>query len=244
MNPLRQKQLRTFVQKLGLREDAPINWSLLDRALTDPTADPQNHYERLEFVGDAVVKLATAAFLFEHYPDLDEGVLSSIRSILVSDRTLASIADQYGLDRYLVVGSSAMGDRVGLQTRMAAAFEAVLAALFLSTHDLQLVRPWLDGHLKSLSQEISNDPTLQNPKGALQGLTQAYYRKLPEYRVREVSQSYGDAERFIADVWLEGRCLGQGKGRSKKAAEQAAAQAAFASLELLHQDRTRTPQGP
>lgn len=237
MNLLRQKQLHQFLQKLGLSEQAPVLLDLLDRALTDPTAHPQAHYERLEFVGDAVAKLATASFLFERYPDLDEGILSSIRSILVSDRTLAAIARQYGLERYLLVGSSAMGDQVGLQTRLAAAFEAVLAALFLSTHDLSLVRPWLDTHLDELSREICRDPTLQNPKGALQGLTQAHYRKLPEYRVQEVSQSYGDDERFMAEVWLDETCLGQGKGKSKKAAEQAAAQAAFWALQEL-----RSPQ--
>jgi ribonuclease III len=244
MNPLRQKQLRQFTQKLGLSDQAPVSWGLLDRALTDPTAHPHDHYERLEFVGDAVAKLATASFLFERYPDLDEGVLSSIRSILVSDRTLAAIAGQYGLERYLLVGSSAMGDRVGLQTRLAAAFEAVLAALFLSTQDLSLVRPWLDRHLDDLSREICKDPTLQNPKGALQGLTQAHYRQLPDYRVKELSQSYGDAERFIAEVWLDGRCLGQGKGKSKKAAEQTAAQAAFLTLQELHPHQSAQPHSP
>jgi ribonuclease-3 len=230
-NPLRQKQLRQFVQKLGLPDHAPIRWDLLDLALTHPTASSQANYERLEFVGDAVVKLAAVEFLFENCPDVDEGYLSAIRSVLVSDRTLAKIASRYGFDRYLLLGSSAQGDKVGQETRLAAAFEAVLAALYLSTQSLELVHLWLDSHLQEVTETIRLDPTLQNYKGALQAWTQGQYKTLPEYRVIEVGQTYGDSERFVAEVWLNGQKLGQGKGQSKKAAEQAAAQAAFVALQ-------------
>lgn len=231
LNPIRQRQLQQFIQKLGLPDRVVVRWELLDLALTDSTASSEANYERLEFVGDAVIKLASAEFLFEQYPQLSEGELSGIRSILVSDRILSEIAMRYGFDRYLVLGNSAQGDKIGQETRFAAAFEAVLAALYLSTHTLQLIRPWLDTHLKEKTELIRLDPTLQNPKGALQALTQTHYRTLPEYRVTEVTQAYGDTERFVAEVWLLGQLLGQGKGQSKKAAEQAAAQRAFFALQ-------------
>jgi ribonuclease-3 len=230
LNPIRQKQLQQFIQKLGLPEPVPVRWELLDLALTDSTASNEANYEQLEFVGDAVIKLASAEFLFEQYPQLSEGELSAIRSILVSDRTLSEIAARYGFDRYLVLGGSAQGDRTGRDTRLAAAFEAVLAALYLSTHSLQLIRPWLDSHLEQQTTLIRLDPTLQNYKGALQTWTQEHYRMLPEYRVTEVARTYGSAERFVAEVWLQERLLGQGKGASKKAAEQAAAQVAFLAI--------------
>lgn len=229
-DPRRQKQLRQFIQKLGLPEQAPINWQLLDLALVDPTASAEANYQRLEFVGDAVVKLAAAEFLFAAYPQTAEGELSAIRSILVSDRTLAEIADYHGVDRYLVMAQSALADRVGRETRLAAAFEASLAALYLSVHNFSLIRPWLDVHWQHYADTIRRDPTLQNYKGALQALTQGQYQILPEYRITEVGQAYGDAERFVAEVWVQGKCWGQGKGQSKKAAEQAAAQAAFLAL--------------
>lgn len=229
--PNRLKQLQQLIQKLGLADSATVRWDLLDLALTHPTASPEANYERLEFVGDAVIKLTTAEFLYEQYPNFSEGDLSAVRSILVSDRILAEFASRYGLERYLLLGSSAQGDKVGQETRLASAFEAVLAALYLSTHNLSLIRPWLDSHLKQMAEIIYLDPTLKNYKGALQSLTQSRYKILPEYRVTEIGQAYGDMERFEAEVWLQGQFLGRGKGQSKKAAEQAAAQIAFSALQ-------------
>ncbi|MBD2464003.1 ribonuclease III [Oscillatoria sp. FACHB-1407] len=233
VDPRRYKQLQQLIQKLGLSDAAPVQWQLLDLALTHPTLSPEANYERLEFVGDAVIRLAAAEFLFEMYPDADEGELAAIRSALVSDRILSQIAESYGLDRYLLMSAHTSNDKVGRETRLAAAFEALLAALYLSTHTLDLVRPWLSGHLQHMTDVIRRDPTLQNYKGALQAWTQAHHQTLPEYRVTEVGQAYGDAERFVAEVWLGGRQLGQGKGQSKKAAEQAAAKVAFLTLQKV-----------
>jgi ribonuclease-3 len=229
-DPRRQKQLRQLVQKLGLPEQAPVKWNLLDLALTHPTASPGANYERLEFVGDAVVKLAAAEFLFATYPDASEGDLSAIRGVLVSDRLLAQIADSYGIDRYIVMSHSTLIDKVGQETRLAAALEALLAALYLSTFNLSLIHVWLDVHFHQFAETVRQDPTLQNYKGALQGLTQMHHQSLPEYRVTEIGQAYGDTERFAAEVWFQGKCWGQGKGQSKKAAEQAAAREAFLAL--------------
>jgi ribonuclease III len=231
LDRLRQKQLQQFVQKLGLTDETLVQWELLNLALTHPTASATENYERLEFVGDAVVKLAAAEFLFNQYSELSEGQLSAIRSVLVSDRTLSQIALHYDFERYLRVGSSAHGDRIGQETRLAAAMESVLAALYLSAQSLTLIHPWLDTHLHEKAEVIRLDPTLQNYKGALQAWTQAHYQTLPEYRVREVEQSYyGDTGRFIAEVWFQERQWGEGKGQSKKAAEQAAAEVAFFAL--------------
>lgn len=233
MNPLRQKRLIQFLQRLGLADQASVQMDLLDLALTHPTASLDANYERLEFVGDAVVKLAAGEFLFNRYPSAPEGELSAIRSVLVSDRTLAEIASSYGFERYLLVGSSARGNRVGQQTRMASALEAVLAALYLSSHDLSLIHPWLDGQMTYHTDIIRNDPTFKNYKGALQILTQERYQILPEYRVTEIGHTYGDRERFEAEVWLHNQKWGQGRGQSKKAAEQAAAEQAFLRLHAL-----------
>jgi ribonuclease III len=229
-DPYRQTQLRQLIQKLGLPESAAVNWHLLDLALTHPTASATANYERLEFVGDAVVKLAAAEFLFMAYPEANEGEMAAIRGILVSDRLLAQVAEAYGIDRYLRQGNSIHADRVGRETRLAAALEAILAALYLSTGNLALVRVWLDVHLQQFTEAVRRDPALQNYKGALQAWTQTHYKALPDYRVIEVGQAYGDQERFTAEVWLQGKQWGQGKGQSKKAAEQAAAQVAFLAL--------------
>jgi len=113
---------------------------------------------------------------------------------------------------------------------MADAFEALLGALYLSTHTLELIRPWLDPHLQRLAVEIREDPAHQNYKDALQEWTQAHYKLLPEYRLTETSLMHNDEHRFTAEVWLQGQRLGEGKGRSKKAAQQAAAKQAFLTV--------------
>lgn len=228
--PPRQKQLQKLIEKLGLPETAPVNWQLLDLALTHSTVSATANYEQLEFLGDAVVRLAASEFLMETYPESSVGEFSAIRKVIVSDRILASLADSYGLERYILISDSAAADKAGLESRLADAFEAVLGALYLSTHTLELVRPWLDLHFKQLAAEIRLDPALQNYKDALQEWTQAHYKVLPIYRVRETVRSTGAHERFTAEVWLQDRQLGVGLGHSKKAAEQAAAKQAFLGI--------------
>jgi ribonuclease-3 len=229
--PRRQRQLESLVRKFGLPAEAPIQWHLLDLALTHPTVSESANYEHLEFVGDAVVRLVAAIVLWENYPDCPVGDYAAIRSVLVSDRILAQLARSYGLELYLLVAGSATADKVGQQSRLADAFEAVLGALYLSTNNLDLIRPWLDPHFKELAAEIRLDPARLNYKAALQEWTQAQFKVLPEYRVVEISQPHNNQERFIAQVWLHGQKLGEGKGRSIKAAEQAAAKVAFLTID-------------
>lgn len=229
--PRRQRQLENLVQKLGLSKDAPIKWQLLDLALTHPTVSESANYEQLEFVGDAVVRLVAAVVLWENDPDCPVGDFAAIRSVLVSDRILAQLAREYGLELYLLVAGSATADKVGQESRLADAFEAVLGALYLSTQNLELIRPWLDPHFIELTAEIRLDPARLNYKAALQEWTQAQFKVLPEYRVVEINQPHQNQERFLAEVWLHGKKLGQGKGRSIKAAEQAAAKIAFFAID-------------
>jgi ribonuclease III len=229
MYPRRQQELVKLMIRLGLPGDTQIDWKLLDIALTHPTMGVPN-YEQLEFIGDAVVRLAASEFLWETYPEKSVGDFSAIRKVLVSDRILAQLADSYGFDRYLTLAASAVGDPSGRISRLADAFEAVLGALFLTTNNLTLIRPWLDPHFHKLATEILEDPARQNYKDALQEWTQANYKALPEYRVHEDPLKLDRFQRFIAEVWFRDQHLGTGTGQSKKAAEQAAAKVAFTQI--------------
>lgn len=230
----RHPELQRLITKLGLPTSAPVEWQLLDLALIHPTASAAANYEQLEFVGDAVLRLAAAEFLYEADPTTPVGELSALRAVLVSDRTLAEIAEQYGLGRYLQIGGSALNDPRGEASRLAESLEALLGALYLSTHDLSLIRPWLDRHLEQYAAAVRADPTRQNYKAALQSWTQAHYCSLPEYRVYETGQIH-DPERFTAEVWLQGQQVGQGRGPSKQAAEKQAAREAFLKLQAQGQ---------
>ncbi|WP_267383684.1 ribonuclease III [Cyanobacterium sp. uoEpiScrs1] len=229
-DPRRGKQLRMLIQKLGLSDTSQINWSWLDLALTHPTISRENNYQQLEFVGDSVVRLAAAEILLEIHPNESVGEFAALRSMMVSDRTLAQFAESFGLERYLLMADHVAKDEVGKISRLADTFEAVLGALYLSTQTMSLVRPWLDDLLKAKAEEIRQDPARQNYKDALQEWTQAQYKLLPEYRVQQVDSISISQPSFLAEVWLIDRKLGSGQGRSKKMAEQAAAQEAFSKF--------------
>lgn len=238
-NPRRQKQLKQFLLKLGLPATAPVDLSLLDLALTHPSINRHANYEQLEFVGDSVIRLIAAELLLETYPQEPVGEFAAVRSIVVSDRVLAEFAKSFGLEPYLLIGRNVSTNPVCIQSWLADAFEAVLGALYLSTHNMDLIRPWLDGALKARSIDVLNDPARFNYKDALQEWTQREYKILPEYRVvknanfhpAKVVESKPETHLFAAEVWLKGNCLGSGSGRSKKASQQAAARNAFEALQ-------------
>ena len=238
----RQKQLQRCLLKLGLANTATVNWQLLDQALTHSSIAATENYEFLEFLGDSVLRLAAAEFLMDHYSTLSLGEMAAVRSHLVSDQLLATLADELGLETYLRQSASAFHDRAGRRSRLADAFEAVLGALYLSTHDQSLIRPWLDGHFSRLTQTIRQDPTLRNYKAALQELTQAHTKSLPQYQTQEISLTHSHPERFRAQVWFQGRMWGEGTGPSIKQAEQAAAQIAYAALQAHFTTPTAPPE--
>ncbi|ESA32844.1 rnase iii [Leptolyngbya sp. Heron Island J] len=232
-DPRRRQTLEQLIAKLGIVDSTCVRWDLLHQALIDISSSADHNNEVLEFLGDAALRLAAAEFLQETYPQMSVGEMAAVRSQLVSDRTLATLAKSYNFGRYLHISSSAAGDRAGHSSRLADAFEAVLGALYSSTHNLSLIRPWLDAHFERLTQAIKNDPARQNYKAALQELTQAHSKQLPDYTVKEISQGHGDPERFYAQVKYQGKLWGEGKGPSIKQAEQRAARQAYQQLEPL-----------
>ena len=228
--PHRQKQLTKLIEKLGLKPSQPIQWQLLDLALTHPSVSATANYEELEFFGDAVVRLVASEWLLETYPQGTVGEYSAVRKVLVSDRILGEIAASYGFGRYLLIAPQAKIDLSKQLPRLADVLESVLGALYLSTHTSELIRPWLDLHWQPIATAVLEDPALQNYKDALQELTQSHHKLLPTYQVSQPITLISEEERFTAEVFLQGKLLGTGKGRSKKAAEQEAAKVAFFSL--------------
>jgi len=230
LDPRRQKHLATLIARLGLPETAPVDYRLLDRALIHSSLSPTENYERLELLGDAVVRLLASEVLLADAPNASVGEVAAIRAALVSDRVLAEFGHSFGLDRYLLLSPAAANQRHSWRSRLADAFEAVLGALYLSDPAMTALRPWLAPFLRAKAEEIRRDPSYRNYKDALQAWTQGEWNALPDYRVREV----GAAKRpeFEAEVWLHQTLLGRGRGYSKKEAEQAAARAALANADL------------
>lgn len=221
--------LSALINQLGIPSLA-VKPDLLALALVDISSSAAANNEKLEFLGDAALRLAAAEFLMECYSSMTLGDMSAVRSHIVSDRVLTDLAKHYHLSRYLQLSKSAQGDNAGADSRLADAMEAILGALYLSAGNLSLIRPWLDAHFEQLTSELQGDPTKQNYKAAVQEVTQSRYKALPTYEVTQISQAHGDNERFRAEVWFQEKLWGEGKGRSRKMAEQAAAKIAFSAL--------------
>ncbi len=224
----RQQELQKLLERLGVERQTAINWQLLDQALIHPTFSSTYNNDQLEFLGDSVLRLAVTLFLRQNFSNYAVGQLAKLRSHLVSDRVLAEIADGYGLDRFLMMKAFARRDLKAVQSRLADALEALLAALYLSSNDLSLITPWLNAHLTQISTDLVADPTLGNYKAALQEFTQLHWKLLPEYRTLE--QLEQTEPTFTAEVWLLGQLWGQGQGLSIKAAQQSAAAVALQTL--------------
>lgn len=222
----RQGQLQGCAQALGLPTDLSLNWSRLDQALTHRSVDAVYNYEQLELLGDAVLRLAATECLQESLPEASVGELSAVRSVLISDRCLAQLAQDLGMAPYLLVGPGLTVQ----PTHLADALEAVVAVLYLETHTLDPVRRWLDKSLMQLATTVQQDPARQNYKAALQELTQAHSKALPQYRTAEQQAIDGDPQRYQSTVWFRETCWGSGYGPTKKQAEQAAAAAAYDRL--------------
>ncbi len=234
--------LQRCLQKLGLPPGLEINWQRLDLALTHASVDGQANYERLELLGDAVLRLAVTEYLQEAFPQASVGQLSALCSVLVSDRTLAQLADSLGLGACLLsVTPHRSSHPAAPPARLADALEAILAVLYLETHNLELIRPWLHPHLRRLAAAIEQDPVRCNYKDALQVLTQACDRSLPDYRTTETYGIDGHPQRYQSQVWWHGSCWGTGQGPTKKQAEQAAAAIAYNCLQANQQNPS--PQG-
>jgi ribonuclease III len=217
--------------RLGHRFRTP---ALLERSLTHRShagGDPERNNEQLEFLGDAVLALAMTDLLLARFPERREGDLSKLRASLVNEPVLARQATMLGLGEHLRLGKGE--ERTGGRSKpsiLAGAYEAVLGAVYLDA-GLHVAREMVARHLGPV---IDDHPTLglQDYKTRLQELTQHHFREVPVYRlVRESGPDHD--KRFVSQIVVAGKVYGNGVGRSKKIAEQAAAMQALERLRRL-----------
>jgi ribonuclease III len=202
---------------------------LLETALTHPSAVAagEPHYERLEFLGDAVLDLAIADLLMRRFPEAKEGALSKERASIVNGRTLAVKALEIGLGREMRLGKgeekSGGRDKTSI---LAAAFEAVIGAIYT---DGGLV-PAQRVVERLFADDIGGPAAERDYKTELQEIAYRRFRSQPVYEL--VSARGPDhAKRFTTRIRIAGRELGVGEGASKKQSEQAAARAALSEIE-------------
>jgi len=230
---------------LQLEEKLAIDfsdYSLLARALTHRSFLNENpgtaleDNERLEFLGDAVLDFVVGSYLYHRFPEMDEGELTSLRAALVRTRTLAGFAREWELGRYIRLGygEAESGGRERAPI-LCATFEAVVGAVYLD-QGLDVVKTLLQPLISHSLVKIIDDALYKDAKSEFQVWAQARYGVTPRYPM--VSSDGPDhAKLFTVQALVGDEVWGEGRGRSKQIAAQAAAAVAMANA--IERDRVQ-----
>lgn len=214
-------------RRLGYRfRDA----ALLDQALTHRSAG-HGHYERLEFLGDALLNFVVAQMLYKRCPELSEGDLTRMRAALVREETLGSVAQDLEISDAVQLGGSAL--KSGVYRRrsvLADTVEALIGAVLLDADiatATECVERWWGPRLEELPDPL----TLKDPKTRLQEWLQGRSRPRPEYEVMEMTGPPHRQRFRVACVLSDDERRAEGQGSSRRGAEQNAARAMLEQLD-------------
>jgi ribonuclease-3 len=218
----------SFEGSLGytFNEPALLRLSLTHRSVSSENPGRTDN-ERLEFLGDAVLQLVVTRRLYEHFPHLAEGKMAKVRAAVVSRPTLAEVARSIGLGDHieLAPAEERTGGR-GKDSILADAMEAVIGAVYLDG-GLDAATSTVLGLWASRIEERAKQPGVKDYKTRLQEVV-ARSGERPEYNT--LGSGPDHARSFMASVRVGGKLMGEGTGRSKKEAEQAAARLALDEL--------------
>lgn len=219
------EQHKRLERRLGYRF---TDRAWLMRALTHRSKSRTN-YERLEFLGDALLDFVISDCLYRRFPGQPEGVLTRLRANLVRRPSLAGIARELDLGEFLILGAGE--NKSGGHQRdstLSDVFEAIIAAIYLDG-GIDSARLFIEAIFSDRIGMLNPDELLKDPKSALQEWLQQHQQELPDYRVIEVS---GKEHKQVFDVQCRvgSEMVFSGKAGSRRSAEQKAAAKALAYL--------------
>lgn len=223
---------RRFEKMIGY---VPRNWTLFVQSLMHRSylqfVDPSwKSNERLEFLGDSILNSTVADFLYESFPDLEEGDLTKLRSRLVNRRILAQKAKEFRISEFMLLSSSAVQSiGSGSESILADAFEAILGAIYLDGGP-RAARRFVYRTLLADKDVLSSAQTDDNYKSALLEFAQRHSLGIPRYSVLKEEGPEHD-RRFTIEVIVGNQTYGSGIGKSKKDAEQSAASQALEKIQ-------------
>lgn len=199
--------------------------------LADDSFSSTDSYERLEFLGDAVLDLIVTEIIFEKFPGENEGFLTKLRAKLVRGDALAEYSKKLNISDILVIGDRAQGQGIEFsKSVLADVFEALIGAIYLDSGYEAASRFVKNIITKEVNLETVSE-TLDNYKSMLLEYAQAHQFSIPRYEVIGESGP-GHDKTFEVKVIVDDRDMGRGKGKSKKEAEQRAAKNALKCLDL------------
>jgi ribonuclease-3 len=228
---LDQKSLQQIARKLqvDITDFTLLQQALTHRSYLGESAEAMSN-ERLEFLGDSVLGIVVAEYLYTQFPDRPEGDLAKAKAVAVSEPVLAESAKALGMQDMVLMssGEEASGGRRRLSI-MADAFEALIAVIYLDS-GLEAARQFILRALESILQDIERKEHIRDYKTLLQEHTQGLHKKAPAYIVID-EQGADHDKTFTVEAKLDDKLLGCGVGKSKKQAEQAAALQALEKIE-------------
>ena len=194
-----------------------------NQALNHSSNDKIINYEKLEFFGDAVLRLAASKFIEKRYPQMSVGARSELRAHIVSDEWLSKLGKKIDIENLIIKGPKALGDENSRNTIIGEATEALIGALYKCFNSIQEVNLWLDDVWEEDSEMFLKAPYKFKSKSVLQEWCQSKGFDLPVYKIIEVSKINGDPNRFSCDIFIDGSKESSAFGKSHKQAETNAA---------------------
>ena len=194
-----------------------------NEALTHSSANNIVNYEKLEFFGDAVLRLSASDFIERTYKSMSVGTRSELRSQIVSDEWLTELGKKIFIEKVIIKGPKAMGDENSKDTIIAETSEALIGAIYKCFNSIYEVNLWLDNFWKKDAELYLQAPHKYNAKSALQEWCQSQGFDLPIYKIYEVSKNHGDPKRFSCEIYINGSKKAFSFGHSHKKAEKNAA---------------------
>ncbi len=205
------------------------NKELLIEALTHKSYKQPYNNERLEFLGDAVLDLIVGEYLYKKFRGFDEGKLSKMRASLVNEGGFTSLATYLNLGEYIYLSNAEENNSGRTKSSLLSnAFEALMGAMYLET-GLGKVQDITISLLEHVHPDISLDSLFKDYKTSLQELTQAHYGTTPEYQLI-AAHGPDHKKEFEVAVIIDGKRYASAQGKSKKQAQQEAAQIALGML--------------
>ena len=203
--------------------------ALTHRSYLEISPDIVKSNERLEFLGDSVLGLVVAEFLFQNFSQEGEGYLTKTRSHFVNREALANAADKMKLDQFILYDKRFLkGSHEGMRTIMADALEAIIGAIYLDA-GLEKAEKFIRKGIIHPSFKSGGFMVDKNYKGQLLELTHAEKMETPNYKT--VSEEGPDHDKnFVVNVLIGSEIVGKGEGKNKKSAEQNAAKTALENL--------------
>ena len=227
----REQELRALEQRLGVhfRNLGYLNAALTHTSYANEAKRHVMHNERLEFLGDAVLELASSTYLYEHFPKLPEGELTKTRASIVCSATLAKLAGHLALGDALLLGhGEEMGGGRTRTSNLEDAFEDVIGAIYLD-QGWETAKDYVLRQLEPEFARVRLGENLQDYKTILQEIVQRKPDRHVDYvELRATGPDHDRSYEFA--VSIEGTVYGTGLGRSKKEAEQMAAKEALSKL--------------